>query len=69
MDGARSSRTIWDLTIIDALLFPDKVEEVKIKTSPENGSREVFYYKSIDADFFRNDFYNSLLEYLEVNKN
>jgi inosine-uridine nucleoside N-ribohydrolase len=64
LDGGRKSRTIWDLTIIDAVIFPEKVEEVKIKTSKENGSREIYYYKSFDADFFRNEFFETTLKHV-----
>jgi inosine-uridine nucleoside N-ribohydrolase len=63
LDGGRSKRAMWDLGLIDAMLFPEKVTEEKIKTSPENGNREVFYYKTIDANFFRQEFYDTLLEF------
>ena len=63
LDPGRQERVIWDLTIVDALIFPDKVEEVKVHTSKENGDRDVFYYKSFDADFFRDDFYQAMLKF------
>ena len=64
IDSGRKTRTIWDLTIIDAVIFPNKVQEVKITTSKENGEREIYYYKSFDADFFRDDFFKTTLAYV-----
>ena len=62
-DGGRYERTIWDLAIVDALIFTEKVTEVKFKTSNKNGNRGVYYYKTIDSDFFRQDFYDTLLKF------
>lgn len=62
LDNGRQTRVIWDLTIIDALIYPEKVEELKVTTSKENGSREVYYYKSFDPEFFREDFYTKTVE-------
>lgn len=67
LDAGRYERVIWDLTIVDALIFPEKVEEVKVLTSKENGGREVYYYKSFDSDFFRNDFFETLLNWAKTN--
>ncbi len=68
IDGGRYERTIWDLSIVDALIFPEKVTEVKIRTSKENGNRDVFYYKTIDAAFFKQEFYQSMLNFSTLEK-
>lgn len=63
LDGGRSQRVIWDLAIVQAIIHPSKVEEVQVKTSKENGDRMVYYYKDFDADYFRSEFYKTLLNW------
>jgi len=65
MDAGLRSRTIWDLALIQAIIFPEWTEEVKIKTSKERGNREIWMYKNIDAKKMRDEFFTSTLEYLE----
>ena len=63
IDGGRMERTIWDLSIINAFLHPDWMEEVSIKTSKDNGGRNVFYYKDFDDEKMRNDFFDKIKVY------
>ncbi len=63
IDGGRLSRTIWDLSIIDAFLYPEWATEVTITTSKDNGNRNVFYYKDIDADKMLTDFFEKVTTY------
>ena len=63
IDGGRTQRTIWDLTIVNAFLHPEWMEEVEITTSKDNGSRKVFYYKDFDADRMRADFFQKIKAY------
>lgn len=63
IDGGRIQRTIWDLSIINAFLHPEWMEEVEIMTSKDNGHRKVFYYKDFDADSMRSDFYTKIKGY------
>ncbi len=65
LDGGRHTRTIWDLALIQAIIYPEWAEEVKVKTSPEKGNREIWMYKSIDDDKMRQEFYEKTLEYVE----
>lgn len=62
-DGGRNQRTIWDLTIVNAFLHPEWMEEVEITTSKDNGGRKVFYYKDFDADRMRTDFFQKIKSY------
>ncbi len=64
LDGSRYERTIWDLSIIEAIIHPEWVEEVKIMTTKENYSRPVYYYKDIDADKIRAAFFDIVLTHL-----
>lgn len=64
LDGGRAKRTIWDLAIIDAVIHPDWVEEVKITTSKENYSRLIHYIKDIDEDKMRNEFFEKVVAHL-----
>lgn len=63
IDGGRAQRTIWDLSIINAFLHPEWMEEVEIMTSKDNGHRKVFYYKDFDADKMRTDFFEKIKAY------
>lgn len=63
IDGGRSRRTIWDLSIVNAFLHPEWMEEVEIKTSRDNGNRKVFYYKDFQADTMRDDFFAKIKAY------
>jgi inosine-uridine nucleoside N-ribohydrolase len=65
LDGGRGERTIWDLALIQAIIHPQLAEEVKIKTSKEKGDREIWMYKSIDADKMREEFFEEVLEYVK----
>ena len=68
LDGSRHRRTIWDLALIEAMIHPDWAEEVQITTSKDNGNKKMWYYRQIDADRFREEFFTTTLEYLEGNK-
>lgn len=65
LDGGRRQRTIWDLALIEAMIHPEWAEKVKITTSRDNGDKEMWYYKQIDADKFRDDFFMTTLTYLD----
>lgn len=63
IDGGRDQRTIWDLTIVNAFLHPDWMEEIEITTSKDNGNRKVYYYKDFDAQKMLKDFYQNITSY------
>lgn len=65
LDGGRRERTIWDLALIQAVAHPEFADEVKVKTSAEKGNREIWMYKKIEADKMREDFFNSVLQYMK----
>lgn len=64
VDGLRYRRHIWDLALVGAMLHEDGTETVEVHTSPEYGDRVVTFYKSIDADAIREDFFETTLAYL-----
>ncbi|MFW5762345.1 MAG: hypothetical protein ACOCXH_15330 [Cyclobacteriaceae bacterium] len=64
LDGGRRERTIWDLALIQDVFFPEMAEEVKITTSKEMGNREIRMYKRIDAGKMREEFYQTVLDYV-----
>ncbi|GAB1452909.1 hypothetical protein MASR2M47_29650 [Draconibacterium sp.] len=53
LDGSFSERTLWDLALIEAMIHPDKITEVKV-TGFENPN--IWMYKEIDNEFFWGDF-------------
>ena len=54
IDSGRTKRTIWDLSIINAFLHPERMEEVEIMTSKDNGNRKIYYYKELPLYSFSN---------------
>lgn len=52
-DASYNERTLWDLALIGAMIFPEKVNEVKV-TGFENPN--IWMYKEIDAGFIWSDF-------------
>ena len=67
VDGGRTQRTLWDLTIVYAFLHPEWMQEVEITTSKDSGSRKIFYYKDFDAEQMRTDFYAKINTYARPN--
>ena len=65
LDGGRHERTIWDLASVQALIHPEWATEVQIKSAPADGQRNLYYYKDIDEDKMREDFFTSCLEYFK----
>lgn len=56
-DSSQPKRVLWDLGLIQAIIYPGKVKEVKVDGF-EN--KNIWMYKEIDADFFRADFYKNV---------
>ncbi len=65
LDGSRKQRTIWDLALIEAIIHPEWAEQVEVTTSRDSGNRQINYYRSIDAEKMKEDFYTTLLTYFE----
>jgi inosine-uridine nucleoside N-ribohydrolase len=63
IDGGRTKRTIWDLSIVNAFLHPEWMEEIEITTSKDNGDRTIFYYKDFDSEKMRLDFFEKIKGY------
>jgi hypothetical protein len=64
MDGGRYQRTIWDLALIQAMIFPQWAAEVPIQTAADKGNRQIWMYHSIDAQQMIDEFYQSTLQFL-----
>lgn len=63
-DGARTQRTIWDLSVIACLIDPSFGEVVTVARPPENGGAPVKVYRSLDGEGIREEFYAALEKYL-----
>jgi inosine-uridine nucleoside N-ribohydrolase len=66
IDGGRYSRTIWDLSIIEALVHPEWATKVLVTTPPENTRRQVYVYSEIEAESMIADFYKTIADYFEL---
>lgn len=65
LDGGRKERIIWDLALIQAMIFPQWTTQKVITTSKDNGLRQIHYYTSIDADKMREEFFETMNRYIE----
>jgi len=64
--GGRLSRILWDLALIEAMIHPEWAEQVEITTSKDNGNRRIWFYKSIQADMMKAEFFDTLVAYLKA---
>lgn len=55
-----SSWTMWDLALIQAILYPEMATAKKRRVPPENGKRKIWVYTAIDDDAMRADFWEAL---------
>lgn len=60
VDGSRVQRILWDLALIELLLYPEWGTEVQITTPPENTQRQVLVYQSLDVDKARKEFFEAM---------
>ena len=63
LDGSRKARIIWDLALIEAFLHPEWAEEVTVTTSRDSGNRAISFYKSIEAEKMKNDFFAEMKKF------
>ncbi len=63
MDGGRYERTIWDLGLIGAMVYPDWAEEVRVTTF-ENPN--VWLFREIDSRAITEDFYQTASDFLKA---
>ncbi len=63
--GAKYSRIVWDLALIECMIHPELASETSIPTPPENTPREVQVYTSINAPAMRTDFFDSMESYFK----
>jgi len=61
-DGGREVRILWDIALIEAMVHPEWVTEVKVDNF-EN--KNVFLYKDIDKENFLNDCFTRIVAHLE----
>ena len=59
----RKELKISDVALIEAVLNPDYAKEEKINTPPENKSRQIFVYTSVNKEFMKIDFWKTINEY------
>jgi len=65
LDGLRKHRWIWDLALVAAMIHPEWAESVTITTSKDYGSKAITYYKSIDGEAVKAEFFETLTAYFD----
>ncbi len=61
--SGRENRILWDVALIQAMLYPEKVNEIE---APWVENPNVTLYTDLDASFFVDEMYDSLGELLET---
>lgn len=64
--GGRLSRILWDLALIEAIIYPEWAEQVEITTSKDTGNRPIWFYKTIQVEKMKAEFFGKLVEYLKA---
>jgi len=62
-DVGRKERILWDLALIQAIIYPDWAGKTTITTSKDNGERVIHYYSSIDAEKMKEEFFRAMNTY------
>lgn len=63
LDGGRKKRIIWDLALIQAIIYPEWSTTRTIVSSKDNGAREIHYYSSIEAIKMKAEFFEIMKKY------
>ena len=54
----REERMIWDLALVDAIIFPEMASKKTVFGPPENTQRKITIYYNIDEKQMQKDFWN-----------
>ncbi len=65
LDGGRKERTICDLALVQAMIFPEWAETSTVTTSKDNGARKIHYFSSIDAIKMKEEFFRAMNDFME----
>lgn len=57
--SAKDTWIMWDLALIEALIYPDMAEVTEMMTPPENTQRKIKVYTGIDVERMKEDFWKS----------
>ncbi|MEM8887343.1 MAG: nucleoside hydrolase [Bacteroidota bacterium] len=60
LDGGRKERVLWDLALIQAMIFPEWADKTTITTSKDYGGRQIHYYSSIEAKKMKEEFFKAM---------
>ena len=60
LDGGRKERVLWDLALIQAIIFPEWTETTTITTSKDHGERQIHYYSSIEVEKMKEEFFKAM---------
>lgn len=63
LDNGRKKRVIWDLALIQAIIFPEWTKKTTITTSKDYKERIIHYYSSIQAKKMKEDFFKVMKEF------
>jgi len=65
LDGGRKERVIWDLALIQAIIFPEWAKKKTVTTSRDNGARQIHYFSSIEAKKMKEEFFAAMNKFID----
>ena len=60
LDGGRKKRILWDLALIQAIIYPQWSTIKSITTSKDHGAREIHYYSTIEVKKMKEEFFKKM---------
>lgn len=60
LDGGRKERIIWDLALVQAMIFPEWTQQEVITTSKDHGARPIHYFSAIEAEKMKAEFFKAM---------
>lgn len=65
LDGGRKERVLWDLALVQAIIFPEWTQTKTITTSKDHGSRPIHYVSSIEAKKMKAEFFKAMNQFYD----
>ena len=65
LDNGRKHRVIWDLALVQAMIHPEWTEQTGPVVLHDYAEHPVYFYKTIQADKMKQDFFNNLQLYFK----
>lgn len=63
LDGGRKQRVLWDLALVQAMIFPEWAQKKTITTTKDYKERTIHYFIAIDSAKMKAEFFKAMKEF------